>query len=68
MLTRDQYLDSVAREIDICKHLYTKVDPARLDWSPGENMRTTLELLRYLTFCGSGPADAVTRTFENATG
>ena len=59
MLTRQQFLESVAEEIKVCKHLYGKIDLGKLGYQPGENTRTTLEVMRYLTWCGSAPADAL---------
>ena len=43
---------SLLHELDVIQHLYTKLDPAKADWRPQENMRSTLELLRYLTSIG----------------
>ena len=59
MISKQQFLDSVAHEVKVCKHLYSKLTPGQMDYKPGENMRTTLELLRYLTFCGAGPTRAL---------
>ena len=59
MLTIDQFVESCARETEVLKHLYTKLDSSKLDYSPGENQRNTLDLMRYLSWCGSGCADAL---------
>ncbi len=59
MISKQQFLDSVAHEVKVCKHLHSKLTPGQMDYKPGENMRTTLELLRYLTFCGAGPTRAL---------
>lgn len=48
----DSLLQSCTHELTICQHLYTKLDPALQDWRPRENMRSTLELLQYLTHIG----------------
>lgn len=61
MLTKEQFLASAATEIKICKHLYSKLTPEQLAYSPGEGMRSTLDTLRYLTYCGVVPASAVLR-------
>ncbi len=59
MLNRDAFLESVAKETEICKHLATKIEDAGLTYTPGENMRETLDLMRYLTFAGAASADAL---------
>jgi len=38
----------VGKEMEIIKHLYTKVDANKLDYRPTEKQRSTLELLQYL--------------------
>ena len=55
MFDRQQFLASMRGETEICKHLYGKIPAGTLDYRPGENMRTTLELLRYLPLCGRVP-------------
>lgn len=55
MITREQFLDSVSKEINICKHLYSKIPAGTLDFRPSEKQRSTTELLRYLAVCGSAP-------------
>jgi hypothetical protein len=53
MITRDQLLSSMRHETNVIKHLAAKVPPGKLDWRPTPKQRSTLELLRYLTHCGS---------------
>jgi hypothetical protein len=48
MITKEQYLESLLKEIDIIKHLAEKIDPAKLDYRPTEKQRSTLELLQYI--------------------
>ncbi len=50
MHTSQQILAAIAEEIKIIKHLYGKITPEQLTFSPGEKMRTTEELLRYLSY------------------
>lgn len=59
MLTRNEVKESVSEEIRIVRHLATKLDPARLDWRPSPDQRSTVELLRYLALCGIAPATAI---------
>lgn len=49
MITKEQFLGLVMREVKIMKHLSTKILPGTLDYKPTEKQRTTLELLRYLS-------------------
>lgn len=48
MISQEQFVQSLVREIEIIKHLYTKIDPAKLDYRPTPGQRSTLELLQYL--------------------
>jgi len=50
-MNRQQILDSVQEEHQILKHLFAKIKPEHLAYAPGEKMRTTEELLRYITYC-----------------
>lgn len=49
-------IDSLAHEVEICKHLYTKIPEGQMDFRLGEGMRSTRDLLRYLTFGPLFPA------------
>ncbi len=48
MITKEQYIASLVKELDIIKHLYEKIDASKLEYKPTEKQRTTLELLQYL--------------------
>ena len=48
MITKEQYIQSLVKEMEIIKHLYGKIDAGKLDYKPTEKQRTTLELLQYL--------------------
>lgn len=50
MINKKQLLQSINQEIDICKHLFSKIPADQFNYRPAENMRSTLELLQYLTF------------------
>lgn len=50
-MTKQQILDSIQEEHTILKHLFSKVKPEHLAYSPGEKMRDTEALLRYITYC-----------------
>ena len=55
MITKQQLIDSLVFECEAIKHLGSKITPQMLDYRPGPEMRTTLELMQYLTRCGRGP-------------
>lgn len=66
MITVEQFLASADREKEICRHLHQQIPEDQFDWSPGEKIRTNLELLRYLTRCGAAPAQAlIAGTWDN---
>ncbi len=48
MITKEEYLRSFSKEIDIIKHLAEKVTPAMLDYRPTPKQRSTMELMQYL--------------------
>jgi hypothetical protein len=53
MITRQQLIDSLVKECEIAKHLFSKIPADAYDYRPSEKQRSTLELLRYLAVCGS---------------
>lgn len=50
---KQHLLNNIEKEINICRRLYTKLDASKMDYKPGEGVRTTLELLQYLTGAGT---------------
>ena len=50
MITKELLLNSIIHECNVCKHLFTKIPADKFEYRPQENMRSTIELLRYLTF------------------
>jgi len=54
MLSRLDLLDSLLREIQITQHLVGKVPAGGMEYRPSPTQRSTLELLRYQSFCGLG--------------
>ena len=59
MLSKDQLLAAIIKECEIAKHLYTKIPVGGLDYRPTAGQRSTLELLRYLTYCVAGAAHSM---------
>jgi len=64
MHSATQILSSIKEEINIIKHLYGKIRPGEMSFSPGEKMRTVDELLRYISYLGISIADWHKRTIE----
>lgn len=64
-MNRAQLLASLLHECDVAKHLHRQLPPGALDFRPTPKQRSTLDLLRYLTYCAIGPARAaLAGTFE----
>ncbi len=53
---KQSVIASMTHEVEICKHLFSKIPQGQMEFRLGEGMRTTLELLRYLTFGPLFPA------------
>ncbi len=51
MTHKQQILSTLEKETAICKRLYTLIPAEMLDYTPKEGMRTTLEVLQYLSWC-----------------
>jgi hypothetical protein len=49
MITKQEYIDSLAKEFQIIKHLAEKIKPEQLDHKPTDAQRTMAELLQYLS-------------------
>src|SRR5579883_578314 len=56
MSLTESILKSCIHELNVCQHLYTKFDPTNADWRPQANMRSTVELLQYLSYIGIATA------------
>jgi hypothetical protein len=50
MITKEQYIEALANEFRIIKHLAEKVTPEQLTHKPTEPQRTLEELMHYLTY------------------
>jgi hypothetical protein len=63
MLGRDDLLSAMTLECDVARHLFGRLPredwQATLAYRPSPPQRSTLELLRYLSFCGIGGCRAV---------
>ena len=52
VLTRDELVAGLIKEVRILLHLAGKLDISQLDYRPTPKQRSALELLRYLTYMG----------------
>lgn len=52
VMTKPEFIASMQHEVHVLLHLAGKVDRAKLDYRPTPKQRSTLELLRYLSFMG----------------
>ena len=50
---KQQLLNSIEKEINICRRLSTKLSPDQMNFTPAEGIRTSLELLQYLSIAGA---------------
>jgi len=50
---KEHLLNNIEKEINICRRLYTKIPPGKMDFRPKEGLRSILELLQYLGIVGS---------------
>jgi hypothetical protein len=46
-------LKAIIKEMKLCRRLYTKIPPEKLNFRPKENTRSILEILQYLSFIGT---------------
>ena len=52
VITRQELIASLQKEVRILLHLITKIDRAMLDYRPTPKQRSSLELLQYLSIMG----------------
>ena len=52
MSIKNALLNTMLHELTICQHLHTKLKAEDANWRPSENMRTTVELMGYLSYIG----------------
>jgi hypothetical protein len=53
MMSKKDVLDLIVLECQLCKQLFKKLPKGKMNYRPGKKMRSTLELLRYISFCGT---------------
>jgi hypothetical protein len=52
VLTKDELIASLEKEVRILLHLCTKIEPRHIEYRPTPKQRSTIELLHYLSFMG----------------
>ena len=52
IITKSELLASLQKEVRILLHLASKIDRSQLDYRPTPKQRSTIELLRYLSYMG----------------
>jgi hypothetical protein len=50
---KQQLLNNIEKEINICRRLSTKIPPDQMNYKPKEGVRSILELLQYLSVIGT---------------
>ncbi len=59
MLSKNDLLEAILQECDICIHLYGKIPDGGMDYRPTLGQRNMFELLEYICSCGIGFARAM---------
>lgn len=60
MITTQQYLDSLAKDFAIIRHLASKLKAEDLEYKPTPKQRSVMELLQYMSFAFGAMAESVT--------
>jgi hypothetical protein len=67
VLTKEELIGSLEKEVRILLHLASKIDPKHSDYRPTAKQRSIIELLRYLSIMGPGLVPAIkTGIFDGA--
>lgn len=64
VLTKEELIAALQKEVRILLHLTAKIDRSQLDYRPTPKQRSTLELLRYLSVMGPGLVQAANHGFD----
>lgn len=59
MISKSALCASMTRECDIAIHLHGKLTPGAHDYRMSPTQRSTLETMRYLSYCGIGGIEAL---------
>ncbi|MQA28395.1 MAG: hypothetical protein GEU82_00950 [Luteitalea sp.] len=67
VLTKAELLTALQNEVRTLLHLAGKIDRAQLDYRPSPQQRSTIDLLRYLTFMGPALVQAAMTEFDRSS-
>lgn len=59
MISKEQYIEALAKELEIIKHLGEKIKPEQLSHKPTDAQRTMQELMTYLSVIFIAGADSI---------
>jgi hypothetical protein len=59
VLTKDELIEAVQKEVRIFVHLIGKVDPAKVDYRPSAKQRSVLELVQYMTVMAPAMTESI---------
>ena len=66
VLTKEELITALQNEVRILLHLADKIDRAQLDYRPTPGQRSTIELLRYLSYLGPALVQAAKSGFDRS--
>lgn len=59
VLSKDELVGLLAHEVNVLRHLITKIDATSVDYRPTEKQRSSIELVRYLVLQGPALVGAI---------
>lgn len=65
MISRQFLIEAIVHEINVCKHLCTKVPEGGFDFRFSDKQRSTLQVMRYLATCGIAPIQSLVQNDWN---
>lgn len=65
MISRQFFIEAIIHEINVCKHLGTKVPDGGFDFRFSDKQRSTLQVMRYLATCGIAPIKSLVQNDWN---
>jgi hypothetical protein len=59
VLTKDELIAALQKEVHILLHLISKVDPAKIDYRPSAKQRSVLDLIQYMTVMAPAMTESI---------
>lgn len=66
MTHKEQLYEAIKAEFKILNHLYNKIPEGKMEFKPGDEMRTIHQLLKYLTWSGAASLKGFIEGDENS--